>query len=87
MDEYLAEELQAGRIVGPLDPNQLLGAQVSRFGVIPKAGQPNKWRLILDLSSLRDHSVNDGIRIYAHSSIPQLRMQSKRFGAWVEARY
>lgn len=61
VDEYLAEELQAGRIVGPLDPAHLDGAQVSRFGVIPKTGQPNKWRLILDLSSPREHSVNDGI--------------------------
>ena len=61
VDEYLAEELQAGRIVGPLNPNQLVGAQVSRFGVIPKTGQPNKWRLIVDLSSPREHSVNDGI--------------------------
>ena len=61
IDEYLAEELQAERIVGPLNPNQLVGAQVSRFGVIPKTGQLNKWRLIVDLSSPREHSVNDGI--------------------------
>ena len=31
---------------------------VSRFGVIPKQG---KWRLILDLSSPHDYSINDGI--------------------------
>ena len=61
VDEYLAEELQAGRTVGPLDPNHLVGAQVSQFGVIPKTGHPNKWRLIVDLSSPREHSVNDGI--------------------------
>ena len=47
--------------MGPLDPNQLQRAQVSQFGVIPKAGQLNKWRLIVDLSSPREHSVNDGI--------------------------
>ena len=35
---------------------------VSRFGVIPKAGQSNKWRLIVDLSSPEGRSVNDGIR-------------------------
>lgn len=28
---------------------------VSRFGVIPKRGQENQWRLILDLS------INDGV--------------------------
>ena len=34
---------------------------MSRFGVIPKHHQPEKWRLILDLSSPAGHSVNDGI--------------------------
>ena len=34
---------------------------VSSFGVIPKTGQPGKWRLILDLSSPHGLSVNDGI--------------------------
>jgi hypothetical protein len=29
--------------------------------VIPKRGQPGKWRLIVDLSSPKDVSVNDGI--------------------------
>ena len=53
--------LQAGRVVGPLDPYQLEGAQVSPFGVIPKAGQPEKWRLIVDLSSRRKYGVNYGI--------------------------
>ena len=34
---------------------------VSSFGVIPKKGQPDKWRPIVDLSSPQGHSVNDGI--------------------------
>ena len=34
---------------------------ISSFGVIPKKGQPDKWRLIVDLSSLQGQSVNDGI--------------------------
>ena len=29
--------------------------------MISKKGQPGKWRLILDLSSPTQHSVNDGI--------------------------
>ena len=33
---------------------------LSPFGVIPKRSQPNKWRLIVDLSSPEGHSVNDG---------------------------
>ena len=35
--------------------------QISPFGVIPKPHQPGKWRLIVDLSSPRGASVNDGI--------------------------
>ena len=34
---------------------------ISSFGVIPKKGQPDKWHLIVDLSSLQGQSVNDGI--------------------------
>ena len=34
---------------------------ISRFGVIPKSHQPNKWRLIIDLSHPQGHSVNDNI--------------------------
>ena len=61
VDEYLAVELRAGRVVGPLNSDQVKNAQISQFRVIPKAGQLNKWRLILYLSSPRGHSVNDGI--------------------------
>ena len=57
--EFLRTKTQAGRVVGPLRDNPLVHS--SCFGVIPKQGQPNKWRLILDLSSLQNWSVNDGI--------------------------
>lgn len=40
----------------------------SPFGVIPKKGQQNKWRLIVDLSSPKGASVNDGINT-AYTSI------------------
>ena len=45
--------------MGPLP--DIPEVQISRFGVIPKQGQPGKWRLILDLSSPHSQSVNDGI--------------------------
>ena len=61
VNDYLATELAAGRIVGPFEPHELPNGQVSRFGVIPKANQPGKWRLIVDLSSPNGYSVNDGI--------------------------
>ena len=44
VEEYLQTELAAGRIVGPFQEGEIPAAQVSRFGVIPKANQPNRWR-------------------------------------------
>ena len=59
--QYLAEECRLGRVAGPISVPSSLQLQVSSFGVIPKRGQPNKWRLILDLSGPEGRSVNDGI--------------------------
>ena len=61
VEEYLAVEVEAGRVVGPVDPKSFPGVQVSPFGVIPKSHQPGKWRLIVDLSSPEGGSVNDCI--------------------------
>ena len=60
VDTYLAKELALGRVPGPF-PDNLPGVMISRFGVIPKSGQPGKWRLIVDLSAPSLASVNDGI--------------------------
>ena len=59
--EYLANEREAGRLLGPLAQKETEGVQISPFGVIPKSHQLGKWRLILDLSSPKGRSVNDGI--------------------------
>ncbi len=59
--EYLQVELQASRVIGPLPLNCLPEVQVSRFGVIPKRSQPNRWRLILDLSFPPLASISSGI--------------------------
>ncbi len=40
---------------------QLVGVHYNPFGVIPKKSNPNKWRLILDLSFPHGKSVNDGV--------------------------
>ena len=45
---YLEAELLAGRLVR-VDPSADLRVHLSPFGVIPKRGQPDKWRLINDL--------------------------------------
>ena len=61
IDEYLANEVTLGRVAGPFHTPPFPFLHISSFGVIPKKGQPNKWRLIVDLSSPGGASVNDGI--------------------------
>ena len=60
VDKYLREEMAASRVVRVRDTDTAL-IHCSPFGVIPKRGRPDKWRLIVDLSSPEGHSVNDGI--------------------------
>ena len=47
VDDYLAAELSSGRLLGPVSG---LGVHVSPIGLVPKAHQSNRWRLIVDLS-------------------------------------
>ena len=61
IDEYLATEIAKSRVAGPFSTPRFPNLRCSPFGVIPKKGQPGKWRLILDLSSPTQHSVIDGI--------------------------
>ena len=60
IDKYPWEELAANQVVRVCDADVGL-IHCSPFGVIPKQSRPNKWRLIVDLSSSEGHSVNDGI--------------------------
>ena len=61
VQEYIMREVQAGRVLGPIDPNSIPEFQISRFGVIPKLALPGHWRLILNLSHPEHFSINDGI--------------------------
>ena len=61
VDEYLQTEISLGRVAGSFSLTAIPDGHVSRFGVIPKNYQSNKWWLIVDLSYPTDHSVNDGI--------------------------
>ena len=61
IDAYLETEVSCGRVAGPFTTLPCPELHISRFGVIPKNNQPGQWRLILDLSSPKGHSVNDGI--------------------------
>ena len=67
IDDYLAHEVSRCRVAGPFPSIPLRNLQISSFGVIPKKGQPGKWRLIVDLSSPGGYSVNDGISADAFS--------------------
>ena len=57
---YIQEEVTLGRMMGPLEPELAGRVHVSPFGVIPK-GHTGKWRLIVDLLSPAESSVNDAI--------------------------
>ena len=61
VSDYLQEDVEAGRIIGPLKQGSVMGLQISPFGVIPKGHTPGKWRLIVELLSPQGSSVDDGI--------------------------
>jgi len=46
-----------GRVVGPFSPRAIPHVHIRRFGVIPKR-HTGKWRLIIDLSHPKDHSIS-----------------------------
>ena len=58
--DHLSSEREAGRIVGPLPSLTRPHIHVSPMGLVPK-NHSDRWRLIVNLSSPRGHSVNDGI--------------------------
>ena len=60
VDSYVRAEIAASRAFGPVDPG-VSTVQVIPIGLVPKNQQPGHWRLIVDLSSPRLASVNEGI--------------------------
>ena len=64
VQNYLEREVSLGRMhcVGEAAKGQLQ-VQISPLGMIPKKNKLGKWRLIVDLSSPKGHSVNDGINL------------------------
>ena len=57
---YLAR-LQRVVALPASEQRKIPNLQVSPIGVMPKRNQPNKWRLIVDLSSPDGQSVNAGL--------------------------
>ena len=60
-DEYLQTEIFIGCFAGAFPLDAMPDGHASRFGVILKNHQPNKWQLIVNLSYSMSHSINDGI--------------------------
>ena len=44
VSEYLHKEKERGVLLGPFERSEVPEVVVSRFGVIPKGGQPERWR-------------------------------------------
>ena len=61
--KFIAKELEEDRIarIGPKTSAGTSFIHLNPLGAIPKKGRINQWRLIMDLSSPNEHSVNDGI--------------------------
>ena len=60
INEFLATECAAGRMLGPFDRAMVPSVHISRLGAVPKS-TPGKYRLIVDLSHPEGHSPNEGI--------------------------
>ncbi len=58
---HIRAELEVGRLVGPLKKALAPLLHISPIGLVPKAHQPDKWRMIVDLSFPPGHSINEGI--------------------------
>ena len=61
VDKYLKHELALNRVYGLYPKGICSTMHISRYGVIPKKHQSNKWHLIIDLSHPQGHSVNENI--------------------------
>ena len=61
VEEYLQHEISMQRVADPFPLTLVPDIHISRFDIIPKSHQINKWKLILDFSFPKGKSVNDVI--------------------------
>ena len=61
VSDRIQTEIRFGQVVGPVDCSLTPVVHLSPIGLVPKKGQAGCWRMIVDLSFLPSHSVNDGI--------------------------
>ena len=59
IDEEIAKECDAGRILGPFETPPLENLKCSGVGVVPRKN--GKWRMIHHLSAPAGRSINNGI--------------------------
>ena len=60
ISDFLSSQCRAGFMLGPLLPKDCAGVFTSHMAVIPKKA-PGMWRVIEDLSSPQDRSINDNL--------------------------
>ena len=60
IDEYLKEEIQAGRIEGPFRTPPFTSFRCSPIGAVQKS-DPTKYRIIMNLSTPKGNSIKDHI--------------------------
>ena len=58
--KFIGTQISAGHMVGPLPPHECANVITSRLAVIPKK-TPGQFRVIVDLSSPSNFSVNDNL--------------------------
>ena len=84
VEQYLTDEVSAGRMIGPFSESDIPSCQISRMGVIPKDHTPGRWRLITDLSFAPGTSVNDGINpevcSLQYTSVDKVARVAQRLG-------
>ncbi len=61
VSQYIGDECEAGRMVGPLPSTLSAQVHCSPIGIVPKGRNTGRWRMIVDLSYPEARSVNDGI--------------------------
>ena len=61
VSNFIRAERSAGRLLGPISFFAAQNVHASPIGLVPKSHQVDKFRMIVDLSSPRGHSVNDSI--------------------------
>jgi len=66
-EDFLDTQICSLCVAGPFKNLSYDHLQISCFGVIQKCNQLNKWHLIVDLSYLKHHSINNGIRSHLYS--------------------